>query len=163
MAALTPALVERWIASDKWPLRRGAVVMSWEIEGGVARWRCVLANNGLGRGTVLCVVKQIPWESWHFSLILRKTEVLRWDFDSREKVKHRNTGCPPSYPGRVRQPHHEHQWVEGRGTDCAIPLVQRPEDTHREAWEAFASRARIRGSLHYVPVSHFGEPLRLFP
>lgn len=161
--AVTADLVQRWIAADKLPVRQGVVSMKWEVENGVARWKCALASGGIGRGSVMCMVKRVPPETWHFVLVLRGTDVLRWDIDSRQRVSHRNVGCPPSFPPRVHEPHHEHQWVDGRGTSCALPLTHRARDTHRQVWEAFAARANIRGTIHYAAPTDVGEALRLFP
>ncbi|MEQ8834251.1 MAG: hypothetical protein RIB67_07375 [Miltoncostaeaceae bacterium] len=157
--------VAAWISAEKRPTRKGILIMAWEVEGLISRWSCPLAAEGIGKGAVMCIARAVPRDNWHFILLLHGAEVLRWDVDDDGAARsHHNTACPAHYPRLVTAPRHEHQWNEGLGTHCAVPLfpLPRPGCTHREAWDAFRIRANISGDLRHINPGHPPEPMTLF-
>jgi hypothetical protein len=55
----------------------------------------------------------------------------------------------PRFPRRVTSAEHEHIWIEGLETRCALPMDGFEQATHREMLDEFCKRARIEFRPEY--------------
>jgi hypothetical protein len=133
--------------------------MRWQASSDYVRlWRASTEVEAVRVGEMFATYNIAVRRWWHFKLVYRGEEVLRWDISPVPR-SHRNVRCV-GFPARIRGHDQEHVWTPGRGTACAVTLHGFERATHRQVLEAFAQRANICSLPDYEePIE--GEQLRL--
>jgi hypothetical protein len=153
---LTKDQVEAFLGAQKWVRTETAgSQVTWEISGTTTAVAVLPVDWENGDvATLRLVTSYVVWRNWNFVLQLGPEEVYAWHLDSNGK--HRNVGCPSSFPRKVVQTPHEHLWIEGHDLTCAFPLADLSDthpSSHRECLEAFCDRI----DLHFEP-AYVGPP-----
>jgi hypothetical protein len=116
--ALSAGEVEAFLAAPKQvPDGRR---LSWRKRSEHVRLaRVPVEVSAMETGELLLVVNVAHRRHWTFALLLRGTEIRRWDLLPSGPRRHRNPpGRPDGWPSAVRSLEQEHVWYEGLGVDC---------------------------------------------
>jgi hypothetical protein len=145
---LSQAEVDAFIAAEK---RVVGSSMDWEWQGDErARWSSAVEVDAVRRGEVWLIANALIPRSWHFSLCLHKTTVLRLE-DQPPPARHQNRGCPEGFPARIGAIPHEHVWIDGCNLNCVQPREDLLGEDHRAFFQAFCERANLVFAADYRP------------
>lgn len=133
-------------------------LMSWERpQPDRAIWRAPIEVQAARVGELFLRVNPSFARSWTYKLSLGREEVVRWDVRPLPSGHNNPPGCPDGFPGKVREPEHEHVWVESLDLRCARPLEGLDTSDHRAIFEEFCERTRVRFEPVYVAPEAFEQ------
>lgn len=113
-------------------------------------WRGLVEAGGAQVGQVTLFVNPAFLRAWVFALSLHD-EIVYQIHVRPLKAGHGNPpGRPDRFPRRVTSAEHEHLWIEGLETRCALPIDGCEQASHREMLDLFCNRARIDFRPTYV-------------
>jgi hypothetical protein len=125
--------------------------MEWSMRGDyAAQWTAPVEVEAASIAQLFLHVLTNQPRYWLFKLRLGGEEVYSWHIRPI-RGGHKNTGCPREFPPSVREPEHEHLWVDGLGCKCAKPLKGVSDTDHRETFAKFCTRARLDFEPPYEP------------
>ncbi|PTL59961.1 hypothetical protein [Paraconexibacter algicola] len=160
--ALTPNQVDEFLAAPK--AVAGSQRVGWRRRNeSILFARCGVEFRGATVGELVMVVSLVVARDWNFKLVRRGEEVLRWDLTAPPSRHSNPPGRPARFPGKVKSLEHEHQWVDGFGMTCAVPLDLEAavKNDHRQSLVAFCDRANITFNAIYQQPPPPGEQLQL--
>lgn len=134
--------------------------MAWKTSPAEHRWwRGPVEVDGQRVGEVYLGANPALVRSFNFKLSFRGEEVYRLDIRPGP-ARHSNTGCPDTFPRKVRAKEHQHVFIEGRNTDCARPVEDLETANDIEIFAEFCRRTNLSFRPTYgSPLVN--EPLRL--
>ena len=117
--------------------------MDWQTRrSGHRWWRGPVEVDGHRVGEVYLNANPALPRAWNFKLLLRGVDVYRIDVRPGPSG-HCNTACPAAFPRKVREPEHEHFYVEGLGCRCARPIEGIEAASDPEVFDLFCERTRL--------------------
>lgn len=138
--------------------------LSWRRRSEAVRMaRVPVELHAVEIGEVLLTVNVAHARWWSFKFTVRGVEVRRWDFQPPgAPCRHSNPPARPvGWPGKVRQPEHEHVYLEGLATECARPLDGAMHLDHHEAYARFCDAINVDPKASYVAPPPPGQQLQL--
>jgi hypothetical protein len=146
---LSQGEVDAFMAAEKAVPATSA--LAWRnLSGSQLLWRGPIEVQGAQVGQVTFFVNPKFVRSWIFALSFHD-EIVYEVHVRPVKAGHGNPpGRPAHFPRRVTSAEHEHLWIEGLETRCALPLDGYENADHRDMLDLFCNRARINFGPEYV-------------
>ena len=128
-----------------------ARVMEWEKPAPDRYlWTAPIEVDATRVGQLFLFVNPNLPRAWIFKLSLHGEEVLQWHVKPGPSGHNNPPDRPEGFDRKVREPEHEHVWIEGLDCRCARALEGFSTSDHRAIFEAFCEKANIDFQPDYV-------------
>jgi hypothetical protein len=146
---LTQGEVNAFMAADK--IVADTSPLAWrELSPTRVLWRGLVEVEGAQVGQVTLFVNPQFLRSWLYALSFHDEVVYEVHVRPVSAGHGNPPGRPSNFPRRVTCAEHEHVWIEGLETRCALPLDNCGDASHRAMLDLFCKRAGIEFGPDYV-------------